>query len=159
MTAKKTTDIARVVRLLDAQDAQERTLFALYIDDSGMPRASKLTRIAHRRTRGGTVHAAVTDWTVIGHGDGTDPAHYVGQAGGFGHDKLAAATARATVAGVTVGDHGERDAAGKRLFTLDEVCDRLVYEREGCAVVEAARANARRHLGLPDDTPVTFLYA
>lgn len=69
------------------------------------------------------LRVAVTDWGKIS-GRFGEPNQFVGQANGYGYDKLAAALSGATVGGVEIGDHC--DGAGRPL--LRDLCCREGWE-------------------------------
>ena len=122
--ATRTHDLSVIVKLLDHPRAVTSWILRPALDASGAPVIVTVARIVkvYPRDGAGTLRVAVTDW---GHDGNGNPAHYIGKAGGYGYDKLTAALAGATVAGIELGDHC--DHAGRP--TLDRVVNDNGYRQ------------------------------
>lgn len=112
-----------VVALMDHKRA-ETTWVCRAILDGDKPKIERIARIVcvYPTDGAGRLRVAVTDWGKLG-ADHT-PAHYTGQAGGYGYDKMSAALDGATIGGFTIGDHCDRDGNP----TLRDLCQREGWE-------------------------------
>ena len=108
----------RVIDLLEHKRASQTWVVRAVINDDGCPTVELVARIVIVRPvdGAGRLRIGVTDWGVTDDG----PTHHYGTASGYGYDKFTAALAGATVGGVELGDHCDRD--GHPL--LRELCSR-----------------------------------
>ena len=102
------TDFDRCCDLLNHKRAEVSWLCRPGVNAAGQPCIVRMARavVVYPADGAGTLRLAVTDWGL----DGDDAAtHHYATAGGYGYDKLTAAFAGATVGGVQLGDHSNRD--------------------------------------------------
>jgi len=147
MAKQKTPTLAQVCAILDHDRCEVGWLLAAYADpQTGLPRIDRITRIGIVRPRDGAgrLKVCATDWATWYLP--CAPTHYLGQAGGYGYDKLTAALDGATIAGRVVSDHS-RDGT-----TWKQWIDRL---QSGHAT-EAELQPIRLHFGLAKTAPIAF---
>lgn len=96
-----------VLKLMEHNRARVGAILAPYIDANGNPQIRQIARVVvlFPRDGAGRLKVAISDFGID---SGSEVTHYLASASGFGYDKITAATAGMTVAGIQLGDHCDR---------------------------------------------------